>query len=119
MEQLPETENENLAQFVAREARNASAGMLASAGAIGLVVTVGTYLRRPPAWPVFSAAGVMLAALAAWGATDRLLAKRVSVDHAPHHLLRDVRGFFAGIGWLAMLATLFGLLGVALGTIIS
>lgn len=111
--------NESLGQFVKREARSASDGQLAGAGIIGVLVVAGALHWRPPAWPVFTAMGAMLLALAAWGAIDRELYERSLAGQSSHRLLRAARAAAAYIGWMAMLVAIFGLLGVALGTIIS
>lgn len=111
--------NDNLGQFVAREARSASDGVLVGTGIIGVLVVAGMLHWRPPAWPVFTAAGVMLLALAAWGALDRELYERSLAGQSAHRLLRAARAVAAYIGWMAMLVAIFGMLGVALGTIIS
>ncbi|MBI3568017.1 MAG: hypothetical protein HY084_07435 [Gemmatimonadetes bacterium] len=111
--------SESLAQFVAREARTASDGVLAGTGVIGAVVVGGVLHWRPPAWPVFTAAGLMLLALAVWGAVDRELDERSRTGESAHPFLRATRAAVALVGWAAMLVAVFGLLGVALGTIIS
>ncbi len=119
MTQAQDVAAENLAEFVAREARTASDGALAVTGIVGVVVAAGVLHFRPPAWPVFTAAGVMLLALAAWGVTDRELRERSLIGRTPHTFLRAARTAAALTGWIAMLVAIFGLLGVALGTIIS
>jgi hypothetical protein len=119
MAQAQRAATENLAQFVAREARSASDGVLVGTGIVGVVVAAGVLHFRPPAWPVFTAAGVMLLALAVWGVTDRELHERSLDGQRAHMFLRAARSAAAFTGWLAMLVAVFGLLGVALGTIIS
>lgn len=110
---------ESLGQFVKREARQASDGVLVGTGIIGVLIVAGVLHWRPPAWPVFTAAGAMLLSLAAWGAIDRELHERSLAGTSAYRLLRAARAVVAAVGWMAMLVAIFGLLGVALGTIIS
>jgi len=110
---------ESLPQFVARETRAASDLLLAACGIIGVSIASAVLYLRPPAWPVFTAAGIMLLCLGGWGVVDRELSEFEANGHAPHPPLRATRALFAIAGWLSMLATIFGMLGVALGTIIS
>lgn len=119
MKAVQHAANENLGQFVACEARSASDGVLVGTGVVGVLVVAGVLEWRPPAWPVFSAVGAMLFALATWGALDRELHERSLAGRPAHPLLRAARAVAAFIGWISMLVAIFGMLGIALGTIIS
>lgn len=122
MKAVQHAANENLGEFVAREARSASDGVLVGTGVVGVLVVAGALEWRPPAWPVFAAAGLMLLALAAWGALDRELYERSLSGRWTTRrllLLRGARAVIASIGWMTMIAVMFGLVGVFLGTVKS
>ena len=110
----------SLPEFLAGRARAASDGRLVVDVIAGCCVALAAAVWRPAGWLVMLGVSVCLAAFGAWGIVDRELRERAGGRGAGVvRLLWIVRAAMAGVGALAAVASMFTLLGLALGTWIS
>ena len=111
--------DEDLFHTLASRARATSDGRLALAVILGLAVTLGIAVWRPPAWPLLGSIGVGAAAFGAWGIVDRGLAEHCTMHRLSTRVLRIGRVVSLVAGACAALVAAFAMLGVVLGTWIS
>ena len=109
-----------LPELLAARARNASDVRLALDVAGGLLAAAVLLVWRPPAWPVPLSAALCFAAFGAWGIAERELSEqRLAAGGGNARLLRVLRTTATAVGSLAAFVLFFGVLGLALGRIIS
>ena len=105
--------------LVAR-ARAASDGRLAVDVVGGLAVAIASVAWHPGVWPVLVSVGLCFASFGAWGIADREIAERpTATDHGFLRVLQGVRALSVVVGTASVLALMFSILGLALGTWIS
>src|SRR5206468_10546098 len=109
----------SLAEFLAARARAASDGRLVVDVTVGCCAAVGVAAWRPVGWLALLGVSVCLAAFGAWGITDRELRERANAPARVAGVLSMLRAAAAGLGALSAVATMFGVLGILLGTWIS
>ena len=108
-----------LPEFLAKRARKASDGRLASESGAGFVVAVVALAWRPSGWPLFASAGVCALAFGLWGIVDRELRERIAAPTRTANTLRFARVGIVVVGGVAAVAMALSFLALALGTIIS
>jgi hypothetical protein len=112
--------DESVGDILASHARRTSDGWLVAHVAIGMAVAVAALAVPSTAALVPVAAGLASIAFGLWGIFDRELTERG--ERAPpsgHMPLRVARALAAALGAVAVLAALFALLALSLGTWIS
>lgn len=100
---------------LAARARRSSDGALALASGVGCAYLAALLALRP-AWWSFVVAPIAIGAFGLWGIADRELAGSVATRR---RLLLAARGLAAAIGTLAVLTSVFRILGALVGTVIS
>lgn len=100
---------------LAARARRSSDGALALATGVGCAY-LAALVAWHPSWWSFIVAPVAIGAFGLWGIADRELA---GSDATRRRLLVAARALAAAIGTLAVLMSLFRILGALIGTVIS
>ena len=100
---------------LAARARRTSDGALALASGVGCAYLAALLALRPSWWS-FVIAPVAIGAFGLWGIADRELA---GSDATRRRLLLLARALAAAIGTLAVLTSVFRILGALVGTVIS
>ncbi|HEX8850559.1 MAG TPA: hypothetical protein VF761_13590 [Gemmatimonadaceae bacterium] len=100
---------------LAARARRSSDGALALAAAIGCAY-LAALVALHPSWWSFVVAPIAIGAYGLWGIADREL---VAGDATRRRLLLAARALAAAIGTLAVLTSVFRILGALIGTVIS
>ena len=108
----------SLTALLARRARKASDAHLIVDAVVGFVVAIAALLAQGPVWHLFASAGICFLSFGTWGIADRELGERAGVT-AMTRVLTLARIASAIIGFIAAAALCIGLLGVAIGTVIS
>jgi hypothetical protein len=110
----------SLPEFLAARARAASDGRLVVDVIAGCCAALAIAVWQPVGWLVLLGVSVCLAAFGAWGIVDRELRELANTPRVRlARVLAVVRVGVAALGALAAVATIFSLLGIALGTWIS
>ena len=108
----------SLWDFLARRARGATDARLVADAVVGFVVAAAALLAQGPVWYLFSSAGLCFLSFGAWGMADRELSERPDPTPTVRWLVA-ARILSATVGFVAAVFLVLGVLGVALGRIIS
>jgi hypothetical protein len=113
------TEPPSLFAMLAVRARRASDGMLAALAGIGGVAAVALAAARP-AWWAFALPLVSAGTFGLWGILERATAERGALRSARYDRAMGVAQWMAvAIGTVCAIVTVFAVLGILLGPIIS
>jgi hypothetical protein len=113
------TEPPSLYAMLAARARRASDAMLATLAGTGGVAAVALIAMRP-AWWAFALPLVSAGAFGLWGILERETAERGAMRSARYDRAIGVAQWVAvAVGTVCAIVTLFAVLGIMLGTIIS
>lgn len=113
------TEPPSLFAMLAGRARRASDGVLAVLAGIGGVAAVALVAVRP-AWWAFALPLVSAGAFGLWGILERATAERGAQRSARYdRAMGAVQWAVAALGTVCAIVTVFAVLGIMLGTIIS
>lgn len=114
-----ESEPPSLFAILAGKARRAPDAVLASLSGIGGIAAVALIAMRP-AWWAFSLPLVSAGAFGSWGILERATAERGAPRSASYDRAMSAAQWLAvAIGTVCAIVTVFAVLGVFLGTIIS
>jgi hypothetical protein len=113
------TEPPSLYAMLAGRARRASDAMLATLAGTGGVAAVALIAMRP-AWWAFALPLVSAGAFGLWGILEREMAERGAMRSARYDRAIGVAQWVAAaVGTVCAIVTVFAVLGILLGTIIS
>jgi hypothetical protein len=113
------TEPPSLFAMLAARARRAPDGVLAALAGIGGVAAVALVAVRPPWW-AFALPLVSAGAFGLWGILERATAERGALRSARYDRTMGAAQWVAvAVGTLCAIVTVFAVLGILLGRIIS